>query len=67
MKVGAYMNYTDYEQLPMIISVDQLTKILGIGRNTAYKMIRCGKIKNIRCGHQIRITKSSLMDFLQGD
>lgn len=58
------MNYTDYEQLPLILSVDQLTKILGIGRNTAYDLVRCGRIKSVRIGHQIRITKSSLLEFL---
>lgn len=61
------MNYTDYEQLPLILSVDQLTKILGIGRNTAYDLVRCGRIKSVRIGHQIRITKSSLLEFLQGN
>ena len=38
------MTYTHYDQLPLILTVDELTKILGIGRNTAYDLIRCGKI-----------------------
>ena len=59
------MTYTHYDQLPLILSVDELTKILGIGRNTAYDLIRCGKIRSVRIGHKIRIPKDSLLGFLQ--
>lgn len=59
------MTYTHYDQLPLVLSVDELTEILGIGRNTAYNLIRCGKIRSVRIGHKIRIPKDSLLDFLQ--
>ena len=59
------MTYTHYDQLPLILSVDELTKILGIGRNTAYDLIRCGKIRSVRIGHKSRIPKDSLLEFLQ--
>ena len=59
------MTYTHYDQLPLILSVDELAKILGIGRNTAYDLIRCGRIRSVRIGHEIRIPKDSLLEFLQ--
>lgn len=59
------MTYTHYDQLPLVLSVDDLTEILGIGRNTAYDLIRCGKIKSVRIGHQIRVPKDSLLDYLK--
>ena len=59
------MTYTHYDQLPLILSVDELTKILGIGRNTSYDLIRCGRIRSVRIGHKIRIPKDSLLEFLQ--
>ena len=59
------MTYTHYDQLPLILSVDELAKILGIGRNTAYDLIRCGKIRSVRIGHKIKIPKDSLLEFLQ--
>ena len=59
------MTYTHYDQLPLILSVDELTKILGIGRNTAYDLIRCGIIRSVRIGHKIKIPKDSLLEFLQ--
>ena len=58
------MNYTDFEQLPLILTVEDITKILGIGKNTAYDLIRCGKIRSVRVGHKIRISKDSLLEFL---
>ena len=59
------MTYTHDDQLPLILSVDELAKILGIGRNTAYDLIRCGRIRSVRIGHKIRIPKDSLLEFLQ--
>ena len=59
------MTYTHYDQLPLILSVDELTKILGIGRNTAYDLIRCGRIRSVRIGHKIKIPKDSMLEFLQ--
>ena len=59
------MTYTHYDQLPLIFSVDELAKILGIGRNTAYDLIRCGRIRSVRIGHKIKIPKDSLLEFLQ--
>ena len=59
------MTYTHYDQLPLILSVDELAKILGIGRNTAYDLIRCGRLRSVRIGHKIRIPKDSLLEFLQ--
>ena len=59
------MNYTDYEQLPLVLSVNQLIDVLNIGRNTAYELIRSGRIKCIRVGHQIRVPKEAIQSFLQ--
>ena len=59
------MTYTHYDQLPLILSVDELANILGIGRNTAYDLIRCGRIRSVRIGHKIKIPKDSLLEFLQ--
>lgn len=61
---GEQMEYTDYSQLPVVFTVEQLAAFLGIGKNTAYDLVRCGKIKSIRVGHMIRIPKSALIDFL---
>lgn len=58
------MNYTDLAQIPLVISVDQLADVLDIGRNSAYDLVRSGRIKSTRIGHQIRISKSAMIEFL---
>ena len=52
--------YTAYDSLPLFLTVEQLCSVLGIGRNTAYNLLRSGQIRCFRCGHQIRIPKDSL-------
>ena len=58
------MEYTQYAQLPLTLSIQDIQEILGIGKNTAYELIRCNKIYSIRVGRQIRIPKEALMSFL---
>ena len=40
--------------------------ILDIGRNTAYELVRSGKIRSIKVGRQIRVPRDAVVDFLQG-
>ena len=35
-----------------------------MGRNTAYDLVRCGKLRSIKVGKQIRIPKQALLDYL---
>lgn len=51
---------TNYNELPLFLSVQETATALGIGRNTAYSMIRSGKIANVRVGHKIRVPKDAL-------
>ena len=55
----------DLQDLPMTLRVEELMPILGIGRNTAYELIRSGQIRNIRIGRQIRIPRDALLEFLR--
>ena len=56
--------YRSYDELPLTLRVEDLMPILGIGRNTAYELVRCGKIPSIRIGRQLRIPKQALIDYL---
>lgn len=58
--------YTSYDDLPLTLRVEDLMPILGIGRNTAYELVRSGQIKSIHIGRQIRVPKDAVMDFLAG-
>ena len=56
--------YRSYDELPLTLRVEDLMPILDIGRNTAYELVRCGKIRSIRIGRQLRIPKQALIDYL---
>lgn len=56
---------TDYEALPVVMSVEQLAETLQVGRNTAYSLVRSGRIKSVRVGRQIRVPRGALEAFLE--
>lgn len=39
--------YRDLSDLPMTLRVEDLMPILGIGRNTAYELIRCWEVMRL--------------------
>ena len=57
--------YRSLDDLPVTLRVEELMPILGIGRNTAYELIRSGQIRSVRVGKQIRIPREALLEFLR--
>ena len=56
--------YHTPEDLPLILRIEDLMKVLDIGRNTAYELVRSGQVQSIRVGTQIRIPKHAVLRFL---
>ena len=56
-------NYRSFEDLPLTLTVEEASQI-RVGRNTAYDLVRCGKLRSIKVGKQIRIPKQALQDYL---
>ena len=56
--------YRSYDELPLTLRVEDLMPILGIGRNTAYELVRSKQIYSIKIGRQLRIPKQALIDYL---
>ena len=57
-------NYRSFEDLPLTLTVEEASQILRVGRNTAYDLVRCWKLRSIKVGKQIRIPKQALQDYL---
>lgn len=55
---------TSFDNLPLTLRVEELIPVLGIGRNTAYELVRSGQIRSIRIGRQLRVPKDAVLDFL---
>lgn len=58
---------TSFEDLPLTLRVEDLMPILGIGRNTAYELVRSGQIRSVRVGRQLRVPKDAVVEFLACD
>ena len=56
--------YRSYDELPLTLRVEDLMPILGIGRNTAYELVRSKQISSVKIGRQLRIPKQALIDYL---
>lgn len=51
-------NYDD------ILTLEQLTEILAIGRNTAYRLLQSGELKGFLLGNKWRVTRQALEDYI---
>ena len=58
-------NHLSFDDIPLIITVEDLMHILQVGRNTACELVRSSEIKSIRVGRQIRIPRDALIEFLE--
>lgn len=54
------------EELPLVLRVEDLMPVLGIGRNTAYELVRSGQIRSIKIGVQFRIPREAVAEFIAG-
>ena len=56
--------YRSLDELPLALRVEDLMPILGIGRNTAYELVRSGQIRSIKIRRQIRVPRDAVVEFL---
>lgn len=57
-------SYRTVEELPLMLNVNDVAKILGIGKNLAYSLVNSGEIKGLRIGTKIRVPKQALVDYI---
>lgn len=51
-------------EMKMVYTVQEVSKILGINKNSVYNLINAGIIKTMKLGRQ-KITANSLLEFLE--
>ena len=56
--------YSILKDEPEILTVLEIAKILRIGKNSVYELIKSGKICSIHVGRKIIVPKACLIDFL---
>ena len=58
---------TSFDELPLLLRVEELMPILGIGLSSAYELVNSGQIKSIKLGRtrQTRILKQDVEAVLE--
>lgn len=52
---------------PLSVSVDQASRLLGIGRSTMFGLLESGEVRSVKVGGRRLIPMRALDDFLSGD
>lgn len=52
------------EHFPLVLHVKDLTLILSVSHNTAYKLVRSGEIHSIRVGRTYLIPRDAVAQYL---
>ena len=50
---------------PPVLYVKQVAQILAISHNTAYELVRSGRIHSVRVGRSYRIPLDAVIDYLR--
>lgn len=53
-----------FRQYKDVLTVKEVCEALGIGRNTAYTLLRTGTLRSVRIGKSIRIPKKYLTEYV---
>lgn len=53
--------YLSLDDVPLMLTVEELARLMRVSRNTAYKYVKDGSIKSVVVCKQIRIPKSELL------
>lgn len=57
--------FTNFDQLPLLLTVDDLSKVLDISKTNTYNLVRSDKLKVVKIGKQYRVPKEALIDYLR--
>ena len=53
-----------FEQFGDVVTVEELAKMLRVGRNTAYELVRSRQIPSVKIGRQIRVAKKMVAEYM---
>ena len=55
-----YLEECKQEQVPVVLTAAEVMDILGVGKNTIYRLLNTKKLRGVRIGRSWRITKEAL-------
>ena len=63
---GNFLNtYQNYSDLPLMLSVPEVAKVLGISRAGAYELVRADSFPKIRIGNRIVVPRDKFIAWIE--
>lgn len=59
--------YTNYNDLPLMLSVPNVASVLGISRAGAYELVRSDSFPALRIGSRIVVPKEKFIDWINAN
>ena len=59
------MKFTNFDAMPLVLSVEDIADTLAIGRNKAYALVNTGTIKSLKIGQHYRIPREEFINFVK--
>lgn len=56
---------SNIDNLPLVLTVNDLSKALNIGINRSYELVRSNKIRKIKIGKTYRIPRDAFIEYLE--
>ena len=53
-----------FSNYPEIVGINDICKMLNIGRTKAYQLVKSGVLKQIPCGRAIKVAKITVIDYV---
>ena len=62
---GNFLNtYRNYNDLPLMLSVPEVAKVLGISRAGAYQLVRSAGFPHMKIGNRILVPKDKFLKWI---
>jgi len=58
-------NFKSYDQLPLALSAEEVSQVLGISRANAYALMHSKGFPTLKIGKRITVPKDKLMEWME--
>ena len=58
-------DYTSYDQLPLALSAEDISQVLGISRANAYALMHSKGFPTLKIGKRMTVPKDKLMEWME--
>ena len=59
--------YTNYDQLPLALSAEDVAQVLGVSRAQAYNLMRSKGFPTLKIGKRMTVPKNKLIEWIDAN